>query len=111
MIAGYLSREPRFLSTLEVLTLHETAIDIFGGTTGVRDLGLLESAIAMPRQSFGGTYAHAFPFGMAAAYLFHICANHPFLDGNKRTAFSTTVAFLRLNDWNLVASEDDAFCK
>lgn len=109
MIRGYFSGEPRFLSVDEVLTLHETAIDVFGGMYGVRDNGLLESALAMPRQSFGGEFAHSYPFGMAAGYLFHLCTNHSFLDGNKRVAFSATIAFLRMNGWNLVASEDDAF--
>lgn len=106
MIRGFISGEPRFLSTDEVLTLHETAIDAFGGSHGIRDAGLLDSALATPRQGFGGQFVHEYPFGMAAAYLFHLCANHPFLDGNKRTALAACIAFLRMNGWNLVASED-----
>ncbi len=109
MIRGYLPGEPRFLSADEVLTLHETGIDAYGGSSGIRDVRLLESALAQPRQAFGGEYVHEFPFGMAAAYLFHLCANHPFVDGNKRTALATCIVFLRLNSWNLVASEDAAY--
>ena len=109
MIRGFLSGEPRFLSTDEVLTLHETGIDAFGGSLGVRDAGLLDSALATPRQGFGGQFVHEFPFGMAAAYLFHLCANHPFIDGNKRVALAACITFLRLNGWNLAASEDEAF--
>lgn len=108
MIRGFLPGEPRFLSTDEVLTLHETAIDAYGGSHGIRDAGLLDSALATPRQGFGGKFVHDFPFGMAAAYLFHVCANHPFVDGNKRTALASCIAFLRLNGWNLIASEDSA---
>lgn len=108
MIRGFLPGEPRFLSTDEVLTLHETGIDAFGGSHGIRDAGLLESALAMPRQGFGGEFVHEFPFGMAAAYLFHLCANHPFVDGNKRLALAACIVFLRMNGWNLAASEDAA---
>jgi death on curing protein len=109
VIRGFLPVEPRFLSADEVLTLHETGIDAFGGSQGIRDVGLLESALAMPRQGFGGEFLHEFPFGMAAAYLYHICENHPFVDGNKRVALATCIAFLRMNGWNLAASEDAAY--
>ena len=109
MIRGYLPGEPRFLSIDEVLTLHETGIDAFGGSQGVRDTGLLESALALPRQGFGGEYVHEFPFGMGAAYLFHLCSNHPFVDGNKRVALAACIVFLRMNGWNLAASEDATY--
>lgn len=109
MIRGFLPGEPRFLSTDEVLTLHEAGIDAFGGSHGIRDAALLDAALAMPRQGFGGEYVHEFPFGMAAAYLFHLCANHPFVDGNKRVALAACIVFLRMNGWNLAASEDAAY--
>lgn len=109
MICGYLSVEPRFVSTDEVLTLHETAIDAFGGAHGIRDAGLLDSSLAMPRQGLGGEYVHEFPFGMAAAYLFHLCENHPFVDGNKRVALATCIVFLRMNGWSLTASDDATY--
>ncbi len=75
---------PRFLSVDDVVTLHQIAIENQGGDSSIRDRSLLESAIAMPTQQFGGKYLHADIPAMAAAYAFHICMNHPFIDGNKR---------------------------
>ncbi len=108
MIRGVLAHPPRFLTRDEVLTIQETAIDQHGGAHGVRDGGLLDSALAMPRQQFGGEFAHEIPFQMGAAYGFHICKNHPFVDGNKRAAFGSTVVFLRMNGWVLIAAEIEA---
>jgi death-on-curing protein len=108
VIVGVLPKPPRFLELSELLTVHESAIDQFGGSHGMRDLGLLESALSMPRQSFGGEFVHSVPFGMAAAYAFHICKNHPFVDGNKRTALAAMVVFLRLNGWELQVSDLNA---
>ncbi len=101
MIIGALTKPPRFLEVDEILTLQESAVDEYGGSYGVRDQGLLEAAISMPRQAFGGTFAHDVPFGMAAAYAFHLCKNHPFVDGNKRAALAACVVFLRLNGWEI----------
>lgn len=101
MIVGVLPKPPRFLELSEVITLHESAVDQFGGSHGVRDQGLLDAAVSMPRQAFGGEFAHAVPFGMAAAYAFHICKNHPFIDGNKRAALAAMVVFLHVNGWVL----------
>ena len=78
--------DPLFLTLDEVLQLHAYQIKNFGGVEGILDIGLLESAIAMPRQGFGGTYLHPDLASMAAAYLFHIISNHAFQDGNKRAA-------------------------
>lgn len=100
--------QPRFLSLVEILDAHEIAIARHGGAAGVRDQGSLESALAMPEQSFGGEFAHTFPFQMAAAYAFHIAKNHPFVDGNKRTAFTASTLFLWMNGWRLEAGEADA---
>jgi death-on-curing protein len=86
-----------FLSTEDVLTLHADQVELYGGEHGVRDLGLLDSAVAQPQASFGGRFLHEFPFGMAAAYLYHIVQNHPFLDGNKRTGLAAALVFLDLN--------------
>lgn len=91
------SRIPDFLTAEEVLELHEEAIGAFGGSSGVRDLGLLESAVATPQASFSGEFLHPNLFAMAAAYAFHLCKNHPFVDGNKRTAFYATLLFLERN--------------
>lgn len=89
--------DPRFLSVADVLTFHEDQLANYGGAPGVRDMGLLESAVAMPMAGFGDQYLHADLFEMAAAYLYHIVGNHPFVDGNKRTGTVTALAFLDLN--------------
>ena len=90
-------KTPLFLTLAEVLEIHNNQIELYGGTQGVRDLTLLQSAIAQPQASFGGEWLHADIFGMAAAYAYHICQNHPFLDGNKRTALASTLVFLEIN--------------
>ena len=89
--------EPRFLGVERVLRIHESQFEAKGGSPGVRDMGLLESAIAMPRAGFGGEYLHTDLHEMGAAYLFHIVKNHPFIDGNKRTGMVCALVFLRLN--------------
>ena len=98
-----------FLLLDDVLVLHDDRIQLYGGSTGLRDLGLLESALAMPQATFDGNYLHETPFEMAAAYLFHIARNHPFIDGNKRTALACALVFLRLNGIRIVASEDELY--
>ncbi len=86
-----------FLSVDDVLLLHTDTIDIDGGSHGVRDHGLLDAAVAMPRQQFGGDYLHEDLAAMAAAYLFHLAQNHPFVDGNKRAAVMAALTFLHVN--------------
>ena len=86
-----------FLSVDDVLLLHADTIDVDGGSHGVRDHGLLDAAVAMPRQQFGGAFLHEDLAAMAAAYLFHIAQNHPFVDGNKRAAVMSALAFLLAN--------------
>ncbi len=95
----------RFLNIKRVLQIHESQIELFGGISGIRDAGLLESALAMPQASFGGIFLHDDMYAKAAAYLFHIVSNHPFLDGNKRTGTATALFFLRLNGIVLNASD------
>ena len=96
-----------FLSLDDVLLLHADTIAIDGGSHGVRDHGLLDAAVAMPRQQFGGAFLHEDLAAMAAAYLFHIAQNHPFIDGNKRAAVMSSLAFLRLNDVDIsMASQE-----
>ena len=75
---------PRFLTKEYVTAIHADQINKYGGGQGLRDVGLLESALAQPRATFGGEWLHPTLFDMAAAYLFHLVENHPFLDGNKR---------------------------
>ncbi len=100
-------RKPLFLTLDEVLLVHTDQIRRYGGSHGVRDLGLLSSALAMPQASFGGVCLHTSFAEMAAAYLFHIAQNHPFFDGNKRAALATALAFIWLDDQRLEAAEDE----
>ena len=100
---------PKFLSLDEVLELHADQISSFGGTPGVRDEGLLESALAQPQATFGGQFLHPTISEQAAAYLYHIAMNHPFIDGNKRTAFAVMDTFLRLNGCALNLTDDRAY--
>ncbi|MFH1464934.1 MAG: type II toxin-antitoxin system death-on-curing family toxin [Pseudomonadota bacterium] len=95
----------RFLSKKFVLAYHDRLIDLFGGTHGLRDEGLLESALAQPGASFGGLPLHHDVWEMAAAYAFHLCRNHPFLDGNKRIAAVAMGTFLELNGHPLRAEQ------
>lgn len=87
----------RFLSLSNVLHIHANTLAEEGGTPGVRDEALLASAVGMPQASFGGEYLHTDLAAMAAAYLFHICGHHAFVDGNKRTAALSAILFLAFN--------------
>jgi len=89
---------PLFLDLDHTLRLHRSLIEHYGGMERIRDVGLLQSAVAMPQAAYGGEYLHGDVFEMAAAYLFHIVQNHPFLDGNKRTGAASAIVFLALND-------------
>jgi death-on-curing protein len=91
--------EPIFLSLDEVIEIHQQQVELYGGCAGVRDAAGLESALATPQATFGGEFLHPSVPAMAAAYLFHICQNHPFLDGNKRTAANAAITFLLMNEW------------
>lgn len=95
-----------FLTLDDVLEIHLDQIIHYGGSPEMRDMGLLESALAMPNATFGGQYLHSDVYEMAAAYMFHIIQNHPFVDGNKRTGAVAAVVFLALNGIEVVASED-----
>lgn len=99
--------EPVFLSLPEVLEIHRDQIERYGGSPGVRDVGLLQSALAQPAATFAGQFLHADLFEMAAAYLFHIVQNHPFVDGNKRVGTAAAVVFLLMNDHEPTASNKD----
>ncbi len=100
---------PKFISLEEVLELHDDQISSFGGTPGVRDEGLLESALAQPQATFGGQFLHPTIAEQAAAYLYHIAMNHPFIDGNKRSAFAVTDTFLRLNGFSLNLTDEQVY--
>lgn len=96
---------PIFLTLEEVLALHEDQIARYGGTQGIRDPGLLSSALGAVSATYESRYLHESLFEMAAAYLFYLAENHPFLDGNKRTALAAALAFLWLNDFEISADE------
>ena len=91
--------EPLFLTLAEVLEIHDQQIQLYGGSSGIRDHDGLESAVATPQATFGGVYLHATIPCMAAAYLFHLCQNHVFINGNKRVGANAAVTFLWLNEW------------
>ena len=98
---------PDFLTLEEVLEIHSPQLARFGGAAGVRDVGLLESVLSQPQASFGGQYVHEDLFEMASAYLFHVVSNHPFIDGNKRTALVAAELFPELNGFSLDAPEEE----
>ena len=97
---------PVFLHLAEVLAIHQDQIARYGGEAGIRDLSLLQSAVAMAQAGVGGQYLHGDLFEMAAAYLYHIVQNHPFVDGNKRTGAVTAIVFLAMNDITLRADNE-----
>ena len=95
-----------WLATRDVIAFHGEQIAQFGGQAGLRDKPLLESALARPRNR--EAYTGADDFAIAAAYAFGIAKNHPFYDGNKRTALVCAFVFLDLNGWKIEVSEEDA---
>ena len=98
--------QPAFLTLDEILAIHQDQIARYGGSAGVRDWGLLQSAIAMPAASVGGQFLHSDLCEMAAATLFHLVQNHPFIDGNKRVGAVAAYVFLTLNHRRLTADND-----
>lgn len=90
-------RELQHLGAEAVLAIHAEVRAAHGGMAGLRDRGLLESAVAAPQASFGGKPLIGDPVEVAAAYLFYLCRNHPFMDGNKRTALAAALVFLQVN--------------
>lgn len=96
-----------FLSLVEVLEIHQDQGARYGGASGIRDIELLKSALGMPSATFGGQFLHADIYEMAAAYLFHLVKNHPFIDGNKRTGAVAALIFFALNNFDFDAPEDE----
>jgi death-on-curing protein len=99
----------RFLSEAVVLAIHDDLIRLYGGVYGIRDAAALDAALHMPQAQFSGHYLHTTVFHMAAAYGFHLCQNHPFFDGNKRTAGMAMLTFLQLNSLEPVVPEMDYY--
>ncbi len=97
--------EAVFLTLDEMVEIHRDQIARYGGSDGIRDWGLLQSAIAMPAAGFGGQLLHTDLCEMAAAYLFHIVRNHPFVDGNKRVGAVAAFVFCTLNNVRLTADQ------
>lgn len=98
--------EPRWLDLQIVLDFHAEQLTLFGGPDGIRDLGLLESALARPQNKFA--YGESDLAALAAAYGFGIARNHPFVDGNKRAALASMIVFLNLNKLDLDAPQEAA---
>jgi len=100
---------PLFLTFDEVLSIHEEQIRLFGGSPGLREIGLLHSAMGNVEATFGAVFLHETIFEMAAAYLYGICRNHPFVDGNKRTATAAALTFLDMNGIEVDAGENEFY--
>ena len=96
-----------FLTLDEALAIHAHQIARYGGALGLRDRGLLESALAMPAATFAGEDLHPSLPEQAAAYLFHLVRNHPFVDGNMPVGLACSLAFLRVNGIRIRATDDD----
>lgn len=99
----------KFLDIELVLFFHRSLINEYGGAHGLRDEALLESALAQATMTIDGKFLHEDVFDMAAAYGFHICNNHAFIDGNKRLALVAIDIFLQMNGWELIANEKDTY--
>ena len=98
---------PTYLGVADVLNLHTDTLTTEGGLAGIREPALLESAVMMPQQRFGGELLHPTVHDMAAAYLYHIAVNHPFVDGNKRVAAMAAFVFVDVNGYDLIAAAED----
>jgi death on curing protein len=96
-----------FLTFDEVLAIHGHLIARYGGSPGIRDVGLLRSALAVPEATYDGVLLHPTIHEQAAAYCFHLVKNHPFVDGNKRAGLAVALAFLRLNGSVVRATNDE----
>ena len=101
------AKEPQWIEEREVFAIHDRLLAAHGGASGLRDEGLLQSALARPRQHYAYAGSPDIP-EMAALYTAGIVRNHPFVDGNKRTGFVIGVLFLELNGFRFIASQEDA---
>ena len=99
----------RFLTKEFILHFHRQLLSEYGGRPGIRDEGLLKSALAQAQMTIDGEYLHRDIFEMAAAYGYHICQNHAFIDGNKRLALVAIDTFLQMNGWELIADEKETY--
>jgi len=95
------------LTVAQVMEIHASAIAMFGGSSGLREPMLLESAVAAPQASFGGVSTISDTVEVAAAYLYYLCSNHPFIDGNKRVALGACLVFLQINGYRTAPDSED----
>jgi len=101
----------KFLTASEILLILEDQIRNYGGKYGLRDINLLSSAVYMPQSSFNGKYLHKTIPAMAAAYAYHLCQNHPFIDGNKRVALAGSLVFLEINGYEFNCKDEILYNK
>ena len=99
----------RFLPEAIVIAIHDDQVRLYGGAYGIRDAAGLDAALHMPQAQFDGEFLHPTILHMAAAYGFHLCQNHPFIDGNKRTAGMVMLTFLQFNGLEPLATELDYY--
>lgn len=97
----------QFIALEEIIAIHDSMIEEYGGSFGIRDLGLLQSALARPQSSFGGEDLYPTLFEKAAALFHALLFNHAFIDGNKRTAITTTARFLYKSGYQLEVTMDE----
>ena len=100
---------PFWITREAAIAFHERQLSEHGGGIGVRDIGLLESALAKPQNLFAYSEGQADVAAMAASYAYGIATNHPFIDGNKRTALAVSFVFVELNGYGMTATEPDAY--
>ena len=98
-----------FIPKYVIIYFQEQLIDLYVGTMGIRDDGMLDSALEQPKVMFGCSFLHDSITKMAAFYGFHLCNNHPFIDGNKRIAFVAMDTFLQKNSYEICATEKEAY--
>jgi death on curing protein len=101
--------EPIWIQQQVVIAAHEESLAEHGGPPGIRDLGMLESALARPKNLYAYSEIESSRHRRAAAYAFGITANHPFVDGNKRTALIASITFLKLNGLQIIADKADRY--
>src|SRR3990172_8248328 len=99
----------RFLTFDEVIRMHAAQIEAFGGMHGIRDSGLLESALMTPQVTFDQKLLHTDPFEIAAIYIFHLIKNHPFIDGNKRIGIIAGLVFLKIHGIEIYLSQEETY--
>ena len=102
-------KDIKFITKDIVLFFHEQLINFYGGSIEIRDENLLDSALAQPKATFEGKYLHDTLYKMSAAYGYHLCNNHPFIDGTKRIAFVVMDTFLQRNNLEIIASEKEVY--